>query len=46
MIRIVPEWNVKKNLVRHYTIDNFIRIVPEWNVKPSTVKLHCHEDED
>ena len=32
-IRIVPEWNVKLQVVNVLCQGVFIRIVPEWNVK-------------
>ena len=33
LIRIVPEWNVKRDGMNWVYWINLIRIVPEWNVK-------------
>ena len=40
VIRIVPEWNVKKTTYTAMCREHFIRIVPEWNVKEVIRQLH------
>ena len=32
-IRILPEWNVKKDRSKKHKRITWIRILPEWNVK-------------